>query len=303
MLEKISLNALRAFYVVCKTGSLSGAAHEMGITLSAVSRHISAVESKLNTLLISRVSKKVLMTEKGKILYEHLEVAFCSIEQGLAKVGDSANTTPVLLIAPTSFLARIVMPNLGVIEQIAQGRKLKIVESNTAEVNYDAAIKVYFGDYSDFLKSRFIHLNDVYLKPYCTKKYLEIVLKTKSARIINYQGSDLTFSNGDIVSKIKDCLQLADVSSIFVETKDVAFSAASSHQGIVLANECSAISEIGSGRFVQLDGLDPCLAGAYWMLKTEYGDETVEKNIHDEIMKIHMNEMEIYYQKVKSFSK
>jgi DNA-binding transcriptional LysR family regulator len=53
------------------TGTFSAAAHELGITQSAVSQHVAALERELNAVLVDRGSRPVQLTQVGLRLARH----------------------------------------------------------------------------------------------------------------------------------------------------------------------------------------------------------------------------------------
>ncbi|MDD4973560.1 MAG: LysR family transcriptional regulator [Bacteriovorax sp.] len=61
---------LKAFMLTAKYSSFSKAAEELNIAQSAVSRQIKLLEDSLQEELIIRSSKKVILSEKGKELYQ-----------------------------------------------------------------------------------------------------------------------------------------------------------------------------------------------------------------------------------------
>ena len=61
---------LKAFMLTAKYSSFSKAAEELSIAQSAVSRQIKLLEDSLKEELIIRSSKKVILSEKGKELYQ-----------------------------------------------------------------------------------------------------------------------------------------------------------------------------------------------------------------------------------------
>lgn len=72
---EINLELYKVFYYVAKNLSFSKASKELFISQSAVSQAIRTLESKLNTALFIRSTKKVLLTPEGKLLFEHIEPA------------------------------------------------------------------------------------------------------------------------------------------------------------------------------------------------------------------------------------
>lgn len=67
------LDSLRALYVfahVAETLSFSRAAERLGITKSAVSKHVAQLEQELSVQLVVRTTRKLVLTEVGERVYE-----------------------------------------------------------------------------------------------------------------------------------------------------------------------------------------------------------------------------------------
>jgi DNA-binding transcriptional LysR family regulator len=60
------LAALRVFVAVAEAGSLSAAARKLGMPLSTVSRQLKALEDELDTRLITRTTRRLVLTESGR---------------------------------------------------------------------------------------------------------------------------------------------------------------------------------------------------------------------------------------------
>lgn len=52
-------------------GSLSGAARELGITTSAVSKRLSIIEARVGVPLVNRTTRRMSLTPEGEVLLEH----------------------------------------------------------------------------------------------------------------------------------------------------------------------------------------------------------------------------------------
>lgn len=66
----IDLNHLRIFERVAAHGSFSGAARELGLPRSNVSRAVSKLEKSLKTRLMHRTTREVTLTPSGKALFD-----------------------------------------------------------------------------------------------------------------------------------------------------------------------------------------------------------------------------------------
>lgn len=86
MIEKIPLNAIKFFYAVAKYGSVTEAAKKLFITQSAVSKQISNLEEVLNVALFDRKNKKMILTEKGEVLYLCCAKLFTDLDDCLIEI-------------------------------------------------------------------------------------------------------------------------------------------------------------------------------------------------------------------------
>lgn len=65
----LNLEWLRTFKAIYETGTLSGAAQELYISQPGVSLHLNSLEAHTGTKLFDRSARRMVPTEKGKILY------------------------------------------------------------------------------------------------------------------------------------------------------------------------------------------------------------------------------------------
>ncbi len=77
-----NLSQYKIFYEVAKAGNISKAAKELYISQPAISKAIGKLEDSLNTVLFTRNSRGVQLTDQGQILYEHTKAAFEQLTAG-----------------------------------------------------------------------------------------------------------------------------------------------------------------------------------------------------------------------------
>jgi DNA-binding transcriptional LysR family regulator len=65
------LNELYFFAKVVEHGGFSAASHQLGIPKSRLSRHIAQLEERLGVRLLNRTTRRVTLTESGRIYYQH----------------------------------------------------------------------------------------------------------------------------------------------------------------------------------------------------------------------------------------
>ncbi|WP_233829537.1 LysR family transcriptional regulator [Paraburkholderia sp. ZP32-5] len=103
--------ALRYFLAVAQTGSLSGASGEIHVTISAISRKISALEAEVGTQLFERASHGMRLTPAGQLLQAHARRTVLESEAVLNQI--AALRGPCLneiRIAASESLAQIFLP-------------------------------------------------------------------------------------------------------------------------------------------------------------------------------------------------
>lgn len=76
-----SLNALRAFEAVARTGSVRAAATELNVVHGAVSQQIKVLEDQVGAPLFTRSGRKLALTDHGKRYADALNSAFSIIER------------------------------------------------------------------------------------------------------------------------------------------------------------------------------------------------------------------------------
>lgn len=74
------------FYTVANTGNISKAAKELYISQPAISKSIQKLEESVGCKLFSRSSRGVVLTDEGKLLYEHVSEAFETLTMGEEKL-------------------------------------------------------------------------------------------------------------------------------------------------------------------------------------------------------------------------
>ena len=77
----VNLEWYRTFKAVYKTGTLTSAAEELFISQPGVSLHLSSLENYVGYKLFDRTGRKMVPTEKGKVLYNFIIEALTKLEE------------------------------------------------------------------------------------------------------------------------------------------------------------------------------------------------------------------------------
>ena len=110
----LPLNALRAFEAVGKQLSFTGGAAALSVSQSALSRHVSALESLLGKQLFERDGGRLSLTPAGEELLAVVAKSLERIEQTMNAIRDeSVPARAMRLHVPPSLLQQMFMPMLG----------------------------------------------------------------------------------------------------------------------------------------------------------------------------------------------
>jgi DNA-binding transcriptional LysR family regulator len=149
-MKRDDLYDLAAFAVVAEQGSFTRAAAELGMSQSALSHAMKALEERLGVRLLSRTTRSVSTTEAGETLLRSLRPALEEISSGVDAVGalrGKASGT-VRITATKHAVSSVVMPSLP--DFLASHPDIRVemlVDDNLTDIvadRLDAGIR--FGD-------------------------------------------------------------------------------------------------------------------------------------------------------------
>jgi DNA-binding transcriptional LysR family regulator len=80
---------LKVFHAAADAGSFTHAGEQLGLSQSAVSRQVSALEQELSVSLFHRHARGLILTEQGELLYRTAHEVFLKLEAARTKLTDS----------------------------------------------------------------------------------------------------------------------------------------------------------------------------------------------------------------------
>lgn len=171
-----SLSSYRIFYTVANTGNISKAAKELYISQPAISKSIQKLEESVGCRLFSRSSRGVVLTDEGKLLYDHVRTAFetltlgeeklkRSIELGVGhlKIGVSSTLCKYLLLP---YLKEFIRQNPHISISIScqsTNETLKLLEDNKIDIGLigkPATLKNIQFDFLEEIEDIFVATKD-----------------------------------------------------------------------------------------------------------------------------------------------
>ncbi|MDO6653240.1 LysR family transcriptional regulator [Colwellia sp. 1_MG-2023] len=136
------------FVHVAETESFTQASKKMAISTAQVSRQVSALEVRLDTKLFYRTTRKVSLTEEGRIFYQHCRSVLDGLDEAERAISNlqSRPHGKIKLTAPTTYGEQKIMPlvndfvkKYGDVEVYANLSNQKI---DLVEEGYDLAIRL-----------------------------------------------------------------------------------------------------------------------------------------------------------------
>ena len=77
---KTTFDELQAFAAVVDGGSITAAADQLGLTISATSRTLARLEDKLSTTLLRRTTRRIELTEEGASFVQHARAILAQVD-------------------------------------------------------------------------------------------------------------------------------------------------------------------------------------------------------------------------------
>ncbi|MCM2679762.1 LysR family transcriptional regulator [Echinimonas agarilytica] len=108
----ITLDQLKVLVAVNTSGSFSKTAELLGQTPSAISRKIGQLERQLNIQLFTRTTRRISLTNEGRIITEKAQLALTIVNdiQDNAALSHGEPAGKLKVDAPTPFLEHCIMP-------------------------------------------------------------------------------------------------------------------------------------------------------------------------------------------------
>lgn len=251
-----SLNQLRAFEAAARHESIKRGADELCVTPAAVGHQIKALEQWLNTTVFFRKTRKIVLTEEGRMLAEKVGSALDQLERAVehARRPEMGGTLKIT-VAPF-FGNRWLLPRLPRFHQDHPGIKIQPTLSfdyvDLEKSGFDAAVRYGAGDWSG-LSSTLIYRDLV--RPVCTPQLVQGYDLPMDANAI--LGLPLTCAKSwrtdwsawakAVDVDITECKSLKEY-----ESRAFMFDAALSGQAVILADVRMTAADEKAGRLVPL---------------------------------------------------
>lgn len=145
-----SLKALRAFHTVAKLGSLSHAADELAVTVSAVSHQIKNLEACVGVALVARAGRGVRLTEDGRALAGGLADGFARIADAVEELRGPVQGGRLRITVPPIFASNWLIPRIERFNALRPETEVVLIDSRERTgVSSQNAIVIDWGIFED----------------------------------------------------------------------------------------------------------------------------------------------------------
>ncbi|MFC5570685.1 LysR substrate-binding domain-containing protein [Lysobacter yangpyeongensis] len=114
-----SLDRLSAFLAVAEAGGFTAAAQRLDINKTVLSQQIARLESELGGALFTRTTRRVELTEAGRLLFDESAPLLQQLESAVAQFGQ-ASTDPsgtLRITAPADYAVNVLGPALAAFQR------------------------------------------------------------------------------------------------------------------------------------------------------------------------------------------
>lgn len=142
------LEAMRVYCAVIEAGGFASAAERLGVSTSAVSRHVAQLEAHLGVRLLNRTTRRMSATDEGFAYFERCTQLLADLDETEATVAGEALRPRgrLRLTAPVAFSVQRLAPAFAAFAKVYPDLQLDLVLSDhlvdLAEEGLDLAIRV-----------------------------------------------------------------------------------------------------------------------------------------------------------------
>lgn len=255
------LSALATFLVVAEERSFTGAAKRQGVSPSAVSHAMRALEEELGVRLLSRTTRSVALTEAGERLLVRLKPALMDVEETLGEISEQTHRAAgrIRLLLPRLAVSTVLAPKLG---RLHRGYPKIVLDATTDDSRRDIVSDgfdagIHFGEYiaKDMIAVRVSP--DQRPAIVGSPDYFKSHPKPKEPRDL-LQHSCINFRHGAAglyrweFAKGKKELSVAVSGPLIVDDLELVFRGAVDGVGLAFVSEQDAAPDLEEGRLVRV---------------------------------------------------
>ena len=258
-----SLTSLRAFSVVGNCLSVTSAAEQLGVTQSAVSRQIKALEDTLDFKLFDRIGNSIALTTEGQAFHQRVFTTFGLLEDAIEDATTSFAQQKINLLAPPTLATRWLTRRLRDYPQKFEGIELTVHTEPLPNVRMDCVI--HFGKHPSAGSEHF----QLFLEQHvavCSPDLFENrnAMRTSSPLHVFDKGVSFPLWQ-DWLALEPNHPDLPTGPSMEFSSLEIAIQAAKNSVGIAVVDRNMIEYELGAGSLVQISAATVAGPNGYWL--------------------------------------
>lgn len=266
---------MRAFAAVYSSGGVRAAAKKLGVSHSAVSRHLKELQASIGApLFMERTSRQRLeYTSQGHVLGKVAVAAFESLHQSILSIEEARRRNAVIISTTASVAVRWLIPRLAKFQQAHRSIEVSVLTEQAASdpqsQGADFALRMGHGPWPDVVSEPIM---DDALYPVVHPKLFESLPKRKRETFASFaliHDRDPEASWGVWFQKYPD--PSVDLRrGLRFTSSDLVLRAAAQKLGIALARDRLVVEDIQSGTLMRPFGNDAiAIPDAYWIVTSK----------------------------------
>lgn len=185
----VNLEWYRTFKAIYKAGTLTGAAEVLFISQPGVSLHLSSLENYVGYKLFDRTGRKMVPTERGKVLYNFIVEALVKLEEAEKNFQRSTEKhTPTISVGMCFETFQITL------EQYISTLPFNVI--------------IQFGDYPEMVENLEKGILDIIITPQMVTKNGIDYQAFSSERIVLVGGNEINSAEFDTITQQHDALAI-----------------------------------------------------------------------------------------------
>lgn len=262
------LASLRTFEAAARLSSFKKAAEELGLTPSAVSHGIVALEDWLGTRLFQRDGRSVSLTAAGEAFLPYVADALSMIAIGARRISPLEDARRVSMSVAPTFASRWLIPRLPDFQTRHPEVTLHVDTSHTQVLfpheNIDLAVRMAAAPPPNV---RSVLLFREALRPVASPEYLTSIreedgsLRWAQATLIHLGTVSLDWEHW----LERQRLEVRPLGRVVLDTMRATMEAAVAGLGVALAREPLCTPEIEQGKVVPLGFAPLPIESGYWL--------------------------------------
>jgi LysR family glycine cleavage system transcriptional activator len=258
-----SLTSLRAFSVVGNCLSVTAAAEQLGVTQSAVSRQIKALEDTLDLKLFSRVGNRITLTEEGRVFHQRVFETFGLLENAVDEAAGALQRPKIHLQAPPTLAARWLTRRLSSYPHKFPGVELAVHTESWPDIRMDCVVR--FGTHPTPGSEHVQLLLEQHIAV-CSRSLCSDPEAMRASCRLHVFDKSVRFPLWDDWLELEpDNPNVPSGTSMEFATLDLAIQAAKNSVGVAIVDRNMIEFELSAGSLVQLSPTTVVGPNGYWL--------------------------------------